>query len=202
MRAIINILYILSYFILMITILVTFSLPAFSITAQEKRILKTHIEDICNYYNQPCKITYLDTRQIQGYTMQDGEIILTRGLTDRLTYNQTKAVALHELGHHILRHYKRTDIFFKSWNLNQNELKMFRYKLETEADLFATSYYILSKQYNYLPEALIVIAGKQGDENSSTHPSVQKRISNINNYTKEYYEKNNNSSYSRKLYTK
>ena len=107
---------------------------------------------------------------------------------DDLSYNEIRAVGLHEVGHRVLNHYQKQDKFLKNWNFDRNELKNFRYNNEFTADLFATLYFKQTKQKNYLPEALLKLtAPDKINISTSSHPSTRIRIEKINQIEKEIY---------------
>lgn len=155
-------------------IFILLNLPAFGLTIDEQIKISNEATAICKLYNKPCVVQYSNQNKINGYTTRQGIIVLTSGLTNKLNYNEVRAVALHEVGHNVLDHYKRIDEFMDTWNLSKGTLVKFRHKMEYEADLFATSYFLYNKEYNYLPEALMKIDPKLTA--SQTHPSTPDRI--------------------------
>lgn len=183
MSKIINFLWIVSKVALISTVLTVLAQPTYSITSIEQLQLKQSTERICNSHNKPCKVQFFQSNRIQGYTARNGTINISSGLSDLLSYNEVEAVIMHELGHHILEHYSKTDYFIDHWDLSQGTLKRFRHKMEIEADLFATSYFILNHKPNYLPSALTKIS-KDINLTSNTHPSSAKRIKIIQEFTK------------------
>lgn len=162
-------------------------LSCYSMDFSSKNKLKTELESICTVYKNPCRIVYKETNLIQGFTTPKGDIVLTDGLLNLLSYNQVRAVGLHELGHHILQHYKKQDKFLKNWDLDTKKLIKFRYSNEVEADLFATKYALSSNETNYLPSALTTLTNPTAiNTNTVTHPSTATRINTINIYTNYY----------------
>ena len=162
--------------------------------------VKNELEYICMKFDRPCLIIYVNSITIQGYTNPDGTIILTSSLVNKLTYNELKAVGLHEIGHHILQHHKLIRDFQKKHNyvVSDAELKEFAHGYETQADYFATAYYIYFNEHNYLIDALQTVIGKDKlNRETKSHPSAEQRIKNIKEYQRRYNEKNNNSSYRR-----
>lgn len=157
-------------------------------TADEDIKLQSELQSICNSYKNPCVINLTLSNEIQGYTTYKGEIILTKGLRRVLTYNEVKAVGLHEIGHHVLQHYKKQDKFIATHiNPSVKELREFRHANEIQADAYATLYYLLRNEHNYLPEALKKLtASDKLHTETMTHPSTYKRIQIIEEYQNNY----------------
>ena len=157
-------------------------------TADEDIKLQSELQSICNSYKNPCVINLTLSNEIQGYTTYKGEIILTKGLRRVLTYNEIKAVGLHEIGHHVLQHYKKQDKFIATHiNPSVKELREFRHTNEIQADAYATLYYSLRNEHNYLPEALKKLtASDKLHTETITHPSTYKRIQIIKEYQSNY----------------
>ena len=156
-----------------------------AITLDEQIKIKSELELICTSYKTTCNVRYTDSYIPQAYTTYHGNIVLSSGLTNYLSYNEIRAVGLHEVGHRVLNHYQKQDKFLKNWNFDRNELKNFRYNNEFTADLFATLYYKQTKQKNYLPEALLKLtAPDKINISTSSHPSTRIRIEKINQIEK------------------
>lgn len=157
-------------------------------TADEDIKLQSELQSICNSYKNPCIINLTPSNDIQGYTTYKGEIVLTKGLRRVLTYNEVKAVGLHEIGHHVLQHYKKQDKFIATHiNPSVKELREFRHANELQADAYATYYYSLQNEHNYLLEALKKLtASDKLHTETITHPSTYKRIQIIKEYQSNY----------------
>lgn len=160
---------------------------------------KQKLENICKQFKRPCTIIYDNSKRIEGYTTIDGRIVLSLGLRQVLTDDEIFAVGLHEVGHHIQRHYDRQyQLLTKHPNISQSELIEFRYTMEYEADRFATFYYLHNDRFNYLPSALRHITAKDKvNLATNTHPSTYDRIERM-----RQLETNYNTSYSRRIQTK
>lgn len=162
---------------------------AYGITLDEQIKISNEAKALCTSFNNYCSIRYFESYVPQGYTSYDHSINLSTGLTNYLDYNETRAVVLHEVGHVVLNHYKKQDKFLASWNLNMNELKSFRHSNEFSADEFATRYVLLLNQQNYLPQALTKLtAPSKMNTSTSTHPSTNDRIKQINSIKTNSYK--------------
>lgn len=163
-------------------------------TLDEDIKLQSELQVICNYHKNPCKIQLSPSNLTQGYTTYKGEIVLTQGLRTVLTYNEAKAVGLHEIGHHILQHHNRQYIFLTTHtNPTKQELKDFRHKNELQADAFATYYYLLKNEYNYLPEALKKLTSKDKlHQETLTHPSTYRRVQIMDKLQRSYKRSSTN----------
>lgn len=153
-------------------------------TPEQAEQIKYNLEYICKVNHNPCVVSVEVFDKVTAYTTAYGGIVLTRGLQRTFEPEEVFAIGLHEVGHHLLRHYKLDEDFRKSWDgKNQIELQQHRHKSELQADMFATAYYILLNKPNPLPRALIKITAKDKlNEDSPTHPSTNKRI----RYMKEF----------------
>ena len=173
----------------LLIVLIVFSLPVFGITQDDQSKIKSEIESLCKSFNNPCEVQYIDSIIPQAYTTYQGKIIITSELYNTLNFEEVRAVALHETGHHILKHYKQTDEFLKSWNLNQESLIRFRHKNELEADKFVLEYNKLINHDEHLGNALehLVPANKLNIK-TITHPAPQYRIDIINQNIKNRYK--------------
>lgn len=175
-------LYMLFIIAVMFYLITCIPVPAMSLTDEIR--LQKELTDICNQYNRPCKIIYSNSNKIQAYTTCQGNIIITKALSDKLGYDRTKAVGLHEVGHHILDHCNEQYRVVTDLDKTKEDIKNFRYSMETQADLFATNYYIKNKEPNYIPQALTAIIPEQSfNKSTANHPSAQIRINNIQTYT-------------------
>lgn len=171
----------LRYLQVLLLILITSSVVN-AITLDEQIKIRQEAQAICYSLHKPCSVSYFESYIPQGYTTYTGDIKLSTGLTNYLNYDETRAVVLHEIGHHVLNHYRKQDKFLLNWNLSQKELQAFRHNNEFEADMFATKYYKIIKQKNYLPQALTKLtAPDKLNLSTTTHPSTNQRIERINN---------------------
>ena len=171
-------------------IFIFLNLPAFGLTLDEQSRISNEAKVLCTSLNNYCSVRYFTSNIPQGYTTYDHTINLSTGLTNYLDYNETRAVVLHEVGHVVLNHYQKQDKFLVTWNLNMNELKLFRHSNEYAADEFATRYVLLLNQQNYLPQALTKLtASTKINLSSPTHPSTYDRIKRINLIKTNNYKK-------------
>lgn len=162
-------------------------LPVNGTTLSEDVEIVTFLQNICNDYEKPCQVKLTNSPRIEGYLEYQGNIILSKGLRNVLTVEEVKAVGLHEIGHYHFHHYQSRDEFLRHWNFNMKELKDFRYRSEIQADLFATAYYLLHKEFNYLPNALSTLTKPELiNQSSPTHPSTKDRIDYIKKFTDNY----------------
>lgn len=159
-----------------------------AITLDEQLKIKQEAESICVSLKDSCTVKFPSSYIPQGYTTYQGEIILTTGLTDYLSYKEVRAVALHEVGHRVLKHYKQQDKFLKFWNLDQKELIKFRNSQEFAADEFATRYCLITNTPNSLPQALTrLTAPSKMNTTTVTHPSTNSRIERMKVIEFNYY---------------
>lgn len=160
----------------------------YGITLDEQLKIKQEAESICISLKDSCTVKFPISYIPQGYTTYQGEIILSTGLTDYLSYEEVRAVALHEVGHRVLKHYKQQDIFLKTWNLDTKKLQSFRHKNEFAADEFATKYTLITNTSNNLPQALTrLTAPNKMNMTTVTHPSTNSRIERIKVIEFNYY---------------
>ena len=173
---------------ILLFILLILSLPVFGITQNEQIKIKSEVEAVCNSFNNPCKVEFINSIIPQAYATYQGKIIITSELFNTLNYEEVRAVALHETGHHVLKHYKQTDKFLKTWDLKQESLIRFRYKNELEADRFVIEYNKLIGHNEYLNQALLhLVSPEKLNIKTNTHPSPQYRIEVINQNIKNNY---------------
>lgn len=174
---------------LLITLLILMiPLACNAITIDEQLKIKQEAESICTSLKDSCVVKFPVSYIPQGYTTYQGEIILTTGLTDYLSFEEVRAVALHEVGHRVLKHYKQQDKFLKYWNLDPKELVRFRNTQEFEADEFATRYNLMLGTPNNLPQALTrLTAPSKMNTTTTTHPSTNSRIERMKVIEFNYY---------------
>lgn len=151
-----------------------------AITLNEQIQLKSELELVCQSYKTDCNVRYIDSYIPQAYTTYHGNIVFTTGLTNYLSYQELRAVGMHEVGHRVLKHYQKIDKFLDKWNFDLKVLQEFRNNGEYQADLFATLYFKQINQKNHLPEALIKLtAPDKLNVTTRTHPSTNSRINKI-----------------------
>lgn len=163
--------------------------PTLALTNSEKQKLFKDVQNVCIKYNKSCTVSELHYNKVNALTTRDYNIEFTTGILNKLSYNELFAVGLHEIGHIAHRHYKIHDIFYRYTTPRQYKegLKTLKYLQETDADLFATRYYINNNSFNYLPDALRALAPEHlRNISSNTHPSINSRIEKIETYSKFY----------------
>ena len=174
---------------LLITLLILMiPLTCNAITLDEQLKVKQEAEALCTSFNNYCTVKFPLSSIPQGYTTYQGEIILTTELINYLSYDEVRAVALHEVGHRVLKHYEQHDKFLKNWNLDQKKLIAFRHTKEFEADEFATTYFLIMNVPNSLPQALTKLtAPSKMNTTTPTHPSTNSRIERMKYIEYNYY---------------
>ena len=144
----------------------------------------------CQRYNRKCKVQFTNQPIVNAMTYPDGHIYITRALSDRLSDNEVLGVALHEVGHHVLQHYRRFPVT-KSTVLFPNAQQVI-HSLEYEADAFATLESIRLTKTAGTDTALIKITGGDMSEiETLTHPSTKNRVYRIKLIKENYHGKVN-----------
>lgn len=144
----------------------------------------------CQRYNRKCKVQFTNQPIVNAMTYPDGHIYITRALSDRLDDNEVLGVALHEVGHHVLQHYRRFPVT-KATVLFPNAQQVI-HSLEYEADAFATLESIRLTKTAGTDTALIKITGGDMAEiETLTHPSTKNRVYRIKLIKENYHGKVN-----------
>ena len=144
----------------------------------------------CQRYNRKCKVQFTNQAIVNAMTYPDGHIYITRALSDRLSDNEVLGVALHEVGHHVLQHYRRFPVT-KTTVLFPNA-KQVIHSLEYEADAFATLESLRVTKTAGTDTALIKITGEGMSEiETLTHPSTKNRVYRIKLIKENYHGKTN-----------
>lgn len=144
----------------------------------------------CQRYNRKCKVQFTNQPIVNAMTYPDGHIYITRALSDRLDDNEVLGVALHEVGHHVLQHYRRFPVT-KTTVLFPNAQQVI-HSLEYEADAFATLESIRLTKTAGTDTALIKITGGDMSEiETLTHPSTKNRVYRIKLIKENYHGKVN-----------
>lgn len=137
----------------------------------------TNIE--CKSFNKTCSIVINNNDDsINAYTINNNTVILSQGIINSMTGRELLAVVLHEVGHikygdyEMLQHAKKyaPDII---------ENKQLRHRIELRADDYATYYFNDKCMPNYLPNAFAKLGKADWTKESITHPSLNKRVQNI-----------------------
>ena len=144
----------------------------------------------CQRYNRKCKVQFTNQAVVNAMTYPDGHIYITRALSDKLDDNEVIGVALHEVGHHVLQHYRRFPVT-KTTVLFPNAQQVI-HSLEYEADAFATLESIRLTKTAGTDTALIKITGEGMSEiETLTHPSTKNRVYRIKLIKENYHGKTN-----------
>ena len=144
----------------------------------------------CQRYNRKCKVQFTNQPIVNAMTYPDGHIYITRALSDRLDDNEVLGVALHEVGHHVLQHYRRFPVT-KTTVLFPNAQQVI-HSLEYEADAFATLESIRLTKTAGTDTALVKItSGGMAEIETLTHPSTKNRVYRIKLIKENYHGKVN-----------
>ena len=144
----------------------------------------------CQRYNRKCKVQFTNQAIVNAMTYPDGHIYITRALSDKLDDNEVLGVALHEVGHHVLQHYRRFPVT-KATILFPNAQQVI-HSLEYEADAFATLESIRLTKTAGTDTALIKITCEGMSEiETLTHPSTKNRVYRIKLIKENYHGKVN-----------
>lgn len=152
--------------------------PAYGLTEKEQTAIKNKLENTCEFYNTFCNVYFGNTELVQAFTTVQGNIVISTGPANKLSYNEVLAVGYHEVGHRVLKHHvKYFEYIYTNYPTTLKQRQKIRHEHEIEADLFATVMAKIDNTDNYLPSALKKIVIKQKwNEVSTTHPSINQRI--------------------------
>lgn len=158
--------------------------PAYGLTEKEQTSIKNKLENTCDLYNTSCNVYFGNTELVQAFTTVQGNIVISIGLANKLSYNEVLAVGYHEVGHRVLRHHvKYFEYIYINYPTTLKQRQKIRHEHEIEADLFATMMSKKDDTKNYLPSALEKIVPKYYRNKSSlTHPSINQRINIMKSY--------------------
>lgn len=158
--------------------------PAYGLTEKEQTAIKNKLENTCDFYNTFCNVYFGNTKLVQAFTTVQGNIVISTGLANKLTYNEVLAVGYHEVGHRVLRHHvKYFEYIYMNYPTTLKQRQKIRHEHEIEADLFTTMMSKKDNTKNYLPSALKKISIPQKRNKSSlTHPSINQRIKIMKSY--------------------
>lgn len=181
------------YKILLAISIVIFSLGYNKVKARDIQNLK-ELETIvvseltCQRYHKPCKVQFTNQPVVNAMTYPDGHIYITRALADRLEDNEVLGVALHEVGHHVLQHYRRFPVTKST--IQFKNAKQIIQGFEYEADSFATLESIrLTKTAGADTALLKITGGNLIDIETLTHPSTRERVYRIKLIKENYHGK-------------
>lgn len=133
----------------------------------------------CHSFKKSCSIIVNNTdNSINAYTVNNNNIILSQGIINKMNSYELLAIVLHEVGHikysdyEMLQHAKK----YAPEIINNKRL---RHNIELRADDYATNYFNDKCMPNYLPNAFIKLGKADWTKESTTHPSLNKRVQNI-----------------------
>lgn len=164
-----------------IILLGALSIANYGISASDNdiQIIKQITNNECKFFNKTCNIVINNTdNSVNAYTVNNNTIILTQGIIDKMTGRELLAVVLHEIGHiryndyEIIQHAKK----YAPEIINNKQL---RHNIELRADDYATYYFNNRCMPNYLPNAFIKLGKADWNRATITHPSLNKRVQNI-----------------------
>ena len=151
----------------------------FSASDNDIQVIKQITNAECNSFNKTCSIVINNTdNDINAYTINNNTIILSQGIIDIMTGRELLAVVLHEVGHikysdyEMIQHAKK----YAPEIVNNKQL---RHNIELRADDYATYYFNDKCMPNYLPNAFVKLGKANWTKESITHPSLNKRVQNI-----------------------
>lgn len=158
--------------------------PAYGLTEKEQASIKNKLENTCEFFNTFCNVYFGNTELVQAFTTAQGNIVISTGLANKLSYNEVLAVGYHEVGHRVLKHHvKYFEFIYTNYPTTLKQRQKIRHEHEIEADLFATVMAKKANSKNYLPSALKKIVIKQNwNEVSLTHPSINQRVKIMKSY--------------------
>lgn len=169
----------------MISILLT--LPVMGATMADMKEINKEIQITCSRNHTQCNIRLVNSDSIIAST-NENYITISTATIKYFTKEQLRSVAYHEMAHKILRHsyqirMKRNQIWDKlKREMSYNEEQKIRHRVELEADSYASLLLWLNKKPNKLDDALWTIntlSKRPVDEDTLTHPSLHKRLTNI-----------------------
>jgi len=137
----------------------------------------TNIE--CKSFNKTCSIVVNNAdNSVNAYTVSNNTIILSQGIINKMTGRELLAVVLHEVGHIRYNDYEMIQ-YAKKYAPDIINNKQLRHNIELRADGYATYYFNDKCMPNYLPNAFIKLGKADWTKESTTHPSLNKRVQNI-----------------------
>lgn len=173
------------YKIIMISMFL--ALPVMGATLEEAVSVIREVEASCTSNRVQCKVRLVDSKGIVASTNYE-IITLSMGTIKLFPKDELRSVAYHELAHALLQHSNQIGTYRDNTrrrlgrDLNYYEEKRIRHRVENEADTFASFLLWINNKPNQLDKALKRInrrAGNPGDMDTLTHPSLNKRLSNI-----------------------
>lgn len=151
----------------------------FSASDNDVQIIKQITNTECHSLNKTCSIVINSTdNSINAYTINNNTIILSQGIIDKMTGCELLAVVLHEIGHIKYSDYEMIQ-HAKKYAPEIVDNKQLRHNIELRADDYATYYFNDKCMPNYLPNAFTKLGKADWTKESITHPSLNRRVQNI-----------------------
>lgn len=159
----------------------TLSIANYGIGASDNdvQIIKQITDTECHSFNKTCSIVVNNTdNSINAYTINNNTVMLSQGIINNMTGRELLAVVLHEIGHikygdyEMLQHARK----YAPEIINNKRL---RHNIELRADDYATYYFNDKCMHNYLPNAFIKLGKADWNKSTTTHPSINTRVQNI-----------------------
>lgn len=169
----------------MISILLT--LPVMGAAITDMQEINNEVQTTCSINHTQCDIRLVNSDSIIAST-NEHYIIISSGAIKYFTKEQLRSVVYHEMAHKILRHsyqirMKRDQIWDRlGRNMSHNEEQKIRHRVELEADSYASFLLWINNKPNKLDNALWainILSKRPIDEDTLTHPSLHKRLTNI-----------------------
>ena len=180
------ILYSVYAFVIIVMAFIASLRPVQSATLEDANTLFKEGKVVCTIHAQKCTFRVIDNRLLIAYSTYD-DITLSTGIVKYLTMDELRGVFYHELAHSVLNHSEQGQKYydhFVSYYKRQpksEDLQIYRYSKEREADIYASKMLGLARFPNKLGDALIKITTENGTSGASdTHPAVADRIKDIN----------------------
>lgn len=173
------------YRLIMIGILLT--LPVMGATMTDMQKINKEVQTTCSINHTQCNIRLVNSDSIIAST-NEHYITISTATIKYFTKEQLRSVVYHEMAHKILRHsyqirMKRNQIWDRlGRDMSYNEEQKIRHRVELEADSYASFLLWLNNKPNKLDDALWainILSKRPIDEDTLTHPSLHKRLTNI-----------------------
>jgi Zn-dependent protease with chaperone function len=132
-----------------------------------------------SYISFNWKLYGYDSLYINAYAMQDGGVLISRGL-ELESDNIIAASLAHEISHIILGHSLKRACYAMNVSYSYDNVKQMMHSQEFEADKMALE---ILKNNGFPEQALYYVFNLiSNKEDTFTHPSMKRRIENISNY--------------------
>lgn len=167
-----------------IIIAAALTLPVWGATQDDITDIATEVMQICRDSKlNDCQVKVVNHVSPVIYTHYH-QIIISDKTIEKLNRDELRAAIYHELSHVLFNHSyeaEKKGLYCSQNYCNTEELRKFRYRMETEADINA----VILLHFNGKPQALesalrTMTAGKDASKGTSLHPSVNYRVNDIN----------------------